>query len=165
MQPCYSAFSSMYLIASPTVPIFSAWSSGIEMPNSFSNSMINSTVSRESAPRSSMKEAEGTTLSASTPNCSTMMSLTFWRIHTRTLVFLSLFSFWIFLLSSFNFMLVRAIFCFSSFPAAASIAVLWHDHQPNPSRGCSHGHQCRRWLGNRRQRPRAARVYQQPPDW
>ena len=28
----------MYAIASPTVPIFSALSSGIEIPNSFSNS-------------------------------------------------------------------------------------------------------------------------------
>lgn len=39
-------------MASPTVAIVSALSSGIEMLNSFSNSIISSTVSRESAPRS-----------------------------------------------------------------------------------------------------------------
>src|SRR3974377_2041584 len=38
--------------------------------------MTNSTVSRESAPRSSMNLASGVTWSAFTPNCSTMMSLT-----------------------------------------------------------------------------------------
>src|ERR1039458_3661903 len=38
--------------------------------------MTNSTVSSESAPRSSMNLASGATWSAFTPNCSTMMSLT-----------------------------------------------------------------------------------------
>lgn len=47
----------MYEIASPTVVIFSAASSEIEIPNTFSNSIINSTVSRESAPRSLVKLA------------------------------------------------------------------------------------------------------------
>ncbi len=65
------------MIASCTVAIDVASSSGISVSNSSSMAMINSTVSRESAPRSSMKEAEGTTLSASTPSCSTMMALTF----------------------------------------------------------------------------------------
>lgn len=64
-------------MASWTVAMDAASSSGISVSNSSSMAMINSTVSRESAPRSSMKEAELTTLSASTPSCSTMMSLTF----------------------------------------------------------------------------------------
>src|SRR5436190_2556888 len=38
--------------------------------------MTSSTVSRESAPRSSMNLASGVTWSAFTPNCSTIMSLT-----------------------------------------------------------------------------------------
>ena len=42
-------------IASPTVEIFSAASSGIVISNAFSNSMISSTVSRESAPKSFVK--------------------------------------------------------------------------------------------------------------
>src|SRR5262249_25448282 len=42
-----------------------------------SNAMTSSTVSRESAPRSSTKEASGVTSLASTPSCSTMMLLTF----------------------------------------------------------------------------------------
>ena len=64
-------------MASPTVAMFSAWSSGIEMLNSFSNSMINSTVSRESAPRSFVKLASGVTSESSTPNLSMMILLTF----------------------------------------------------------------------------------------
>lgn len=67
-------------MASLTVAMEVASSSGISVSNSSSIAMINSTVSRESAPRSSMKEASGTTLSASTPSCSTMMSLTFCSI-------------------------------------------------------------------------------------
>src|SRR5688572_14765423 len=63
-------------MASLTRVIFSASSSGISMPNSSSNAMINSTVSSESAPRSSTKEASAVTSSASTPSCSTMMDLT-----------------------------------------------------------------------------------------
>src|ERR1035437_3396954 len=68
--------SSMYLITSPTLWSFSACSSGISLPNSSSSAMTNSTVSSESAPRSSMNLASGVTWSAFTPNCSTMMSLT-----------------------------------------------------------------------------------------
>jgi hypothetical protein len=67
----------MYEIASPTVPIFSACSSGIAMLNSFSNYMINSTVSNESAPRSFVKLASGVTSLSSTPNLSTMIDFTF----------------------------------------------------------------------------------------
>jgi hypothetical protein len=44
-------------MASPTVEIFSASSSGIARSDSFSNSMINSTVSSESAPKSFVNEA------------------------------------------------------------------------------------------------------------
>lgn len=63
-------------MASLTVAMVAASSSGISVSNSSSMAMMSSTVSKESAPRSSMKEASGTTLSASTPSCSTMMSLT-----------------------------------------------------------------------------------------
>src|ERR1041384_6288182 len=54
----------------------SACSSGMEMLNSFSNSMINSTVSKESAPKSLVKEASVVTSASSTPNLSTMIFLT-----------------------------------------------------------------------------------------
>src|SRR6266536_1621449 len=64
-------------MASLTFWIFSAASSGISMLNASSNAMTSSTVSRESAPRSSTKEASGVTSLASTPSCSTMMLLTF----------------------------------------------------------------------------------------
>src|SRR5207302_150457 len=49
----------------------------MSMSNSFSKAITSSTVSRLSAPRSSMKLASGVSLSRSTPNSSTMMSLTF----------------------------------------------------------------------------------------
>src|SRR4029453_2727220 len=68
--------SLMYWIASPTVTIFSASSSGIWMSKCSSRAMTSSTVSRESAPRSSMNFAFGLTSSSSTPNCSTMISFT-----------------------------------------------------------------------------------------
>src|SRR4051812_10137784 len=64
-------------MASPTVRSFSASSSGISMSNSFSNAMTSSTVSRLSAPRSSMKLASLDSFSRSTPSSSTMISLTF----------------------------------------------------------------------------------------
>src|SRR5512141_1732627 len=67
----------MYSTASLTFWIFSASSSGISMPNASSKAITSSTVSRESAPRSSTKEASGFTSSACTPSCSTMMLLTF----------------------------------------------------------------------------------------
>src|SRR5579884_2093850 len=54
----------------------SACSSGMEILNSFSNSMINSTVSRESAPKSLVKEASLVTSASSTPSLSTMIFLT-----------------------------------------------------------------------------------------
>src|SRR5690349_24104411 len=49
----------------------------MSMSNSFSNAITSSTVSRLSAPRSSMKLASDVSLSRSTPSSSTMMSLTF----------------------------------------------------------------------------------------
>src|SRR6516164_4776879 len=63
-------------MASPTVKIVSAASSGISQPNSSSKAMTSSTVSRLSAPRSSMKLAFSVTLSGSTPRCSTTIFLT-----------------------------------------------------------------------------------------
>src|ERR1044071_5774414 len=63
-------------MASFTVAIFSASSSGISSSNSSSNAITSSTVSSESAPRSSMNFAFGLTSSSSTPSCSQMISLT-----------------------------------------------------------------------------------------
>src|SRR3712207_3818299 len=54
----------------------SAASSGISTLNSSSNAITSSTVSRLSAPRSSMKFAFSVTLSASTPRCSTTIFFT-----------------------------------------------------------------------------------------
>src|SRR5882762_5140087 len=66
----------MNLMASPTVTIDSAASSGISIPNSSSNAMTSSTVSRLSAPKSSMKLAPSLTFSASTFRCSTTIFFT-----------------------------------------------------------------------------------------
>src|SRR5579871_2685021 len=64
-------------MASCTVRIFSASSSGISISKPSSNAMTSSTVSRESAPRSSTNEALGVTSPSSTPSCSTMICFTF----------------------------------------------------------------------------------------
>src|SRR6266446_10046104 len=64
-------------MASLTVAIFSASSSGISRSNASSNAITTSTMSSESAPRSSTKLAVGSTWSSSTPSCSTMICLTF----------------------------------------------------------------------------------------
>src|SRR5690348_8923248 len=66
----------MKFTASLTVTIFSAASSGISQPNSSSNAITSSTVSRLSAPRSSMKLALSVTLASSTPRCSTTIFFT-----------------------------------------------------------------------------------------
>ena len=71
-----SAFFSRNLTASPTVRMVSAASSGISQPNSSSNAMTSSTVSRLSAPRSSMKLALFGHLVGSTPRCSTTIFFT-----------------------------------------------------------------------------------------
>src|SRR5581483_1290714 len=71
-----AVFFSRNLMASPTVRMVSAASSGISQPNSSSKAMTSSTVSRLSAPRSSMKLAFSVTLSASTPRCSTTIFFT-----------------------------------------------------------------------------------------
>src|SRR5471030_1283546 len=68
--------ASMKVTASLTVMIFSAASSGISQPNSSSKAMTSSTVSRLSAPRSSIKLAFSVTLASSTPRCSTTIFLT-----------------------------------------------------------------------------------------
>src|SRR5690348_3995678 len=73
----FPIFSWRYCIAAPTVFSFSASSSGMSMSNSFSKAITSSTVSKLSAPRSSMKLALLVSLSRSTPSSSTMMSLTF----------------------------------------------------------------------------------------
>src|ERR1017187_7490399 len=64
-------------MASFTVLIFSASSSGISRSNASSNCITSSTTSRESAPRSSWKLAPGVTSASSTCNCSTMICFTF----------------------------------------------------------------------------------------
>ena len=68
--------SSMSFTASPILAIFSAASSGISRSNASSNAMTSSTLSRLSAPRSSMKLASAVTFALSTPRCSTTMSAT-----------------------------------------------------------------------------------------
>src|SRR5215471_21856210 len=64
-------------MASPTVLMFSASSSGISTSNSSSIAITSSTMSRLSAPRSSMKEDSGLISSSPTPSWSAMMDLTF----------------------------------------------------------------------------------------
>src|SRR5579862_4399766 len=59
-----------------TVVIFSASSSGISISNSSSRAITSSTVSSESAPRSSTNEASLVTCSCLTPSCSATMALT-----------------------------------------------------------------------------------------
>src|SRR5580704_3615794 len=63
-------------MASLTVRIFSASSSGISISKASSKAITSSTVSSESAPRSSTKEALGVTSPSSTPSCSTMICFT-----------------------------------------------------------------------------------------
>jgi len=50
------------------------------MSNSFSNSIINSTVSKESAPKSLVKLASATTSFSSTPNLSTIIAVTLYAM-------------------------------------------------------------------------------------
>src|SRR5262245_39353590 len=66
----------MYSMAAPTVWIFSASSSGIEISNSSSNSITSSTVSRESAPRSFTNEVSFVILSGDVPIWLQTMRLT-----------------------------------------------------------------------------------------
>src|SRR5437867_11196189 len=73
----FPILSWRYCSACPTVRNFSASSSGMSMSNSFSKAITSSTVSRLSAPKSSMILASDVSLSRSTPSSSTMMSLTF----------------------------------------------------------------------------------------
>ena len=57
------------------------------IPNSFSNSMINSTVSNESAPKSLVKLAVVTTSASSTPYLSTMIAFTIDSISDIIVIF------------------------------------------------------------------------------
>src|SRR5262245_39701166 len=66
----------MYSIAAPTVWIFSASSSGMEISNSSSNSITSSTVSRESAPRSFTNDVSLVILSGDVPIWLQTMRLT-----------------------------------------------------------------------------------------
>src|SRR5215470_14152849 len=66
----------MYSMASFTVVIFSASSSGTSMPKASSKAITNSTWSSESAPRSSTNDAVGVTSASSTPSCSTIICFT-----------------------------------------------------------------------------------------
>src|SRR5262245_56451027 len=67
----------MEFTTSWTLRIFSASSSEVSMPYPSSRALTSSTMSRESAPRSSMNEASGVTSSSLTPSCSQMISFTF----------------------------------------------------------------------------------------
>src|SRR5947209_1587391 len=73
-------------MASRTLWIFSASSSGISMPNSSSKRITSSTVSSESAPRSSMKRAFGVTSFSSTPSSSMMICFTFASISGSAII-------------------------------------------------------------------------------
>src|SRR3989442_617983 len=64
-------------MASLTVLIFSASSSGISIPKASSKAMTSSMVSRESAPRSSTNDAAAVTSPSLTPSWSTMIDFTF----------------------------------------------------------------------------------------
>ena len=70
----------MNFTASPTVAIPSAASSGISISNASSRAITNSTVSRESAPKSFWKFESDLTSPASTLNCSETIEQTFSRI-------------------------------------------------------------------------------------
>src|SRR5580700_2956918 len=67
-------------MASATVLMCSASSSGISTSNSSSIAITSSTMSRLSAPKSSMKEDSGLISSSPTPSCSAMMDFTFCSI-------------------------------------------------------------------------------------
>src|SRR4029077_16854164 len=69
-------WAETYAIACCTVVIFSASSSGISVSNSSSRAITNSTVSRESAPRSSTNEDSFLISASFTPSCSATIFLT-----------------------------------------------------------------------------------------
>ena len=62
---------------SSTVTTFSASLSGISISNSSSKAITNSTISSESAPKSSINDASIVTAFSDTPNCSIMIPFTF----------------------------------------------------------------------------------------
>src|SRR5512136_2921359 len=73
-------------MARPTVVSFSAWSSGMSSPNSSSSAMTSSTVSRESAPRSSMKDASSVTCSSLMLSLSETIARTFLSSSSLSMV-------------------------------------------------------------------------------
>ena len=72
--------------ASWTVPIFSAPSSSSVISNCSSNAIMISTVSKESAPKSTNLESAATA-SRSVPSCSEMIPLTFSRVSPDCLLY------------------------------------------------------------------------------
>src|ERR1700674_6103425 len=81
----------MYSTASDTVRIFSPSPAGISIVKASSKAITSSTVSSESAPRSSTNEALGVTSPSSTPNCSTIICFTF---SSTAAMFLLVSKFW-----------------------------------------------------------------------
>ena len=73
-------------MASPTVAMVFALSSGISISNSCSSFIIKSTVSRLSAPRSVVNDAVSVTFDSSAPRRSTMISFTFDATSTDRVV-------------------------------------------------------------------------------
>ncbi len=71
---------SINFIASPTVNIFSASLSEISEPNSSSKAITNSTVSKLSAPKSSIKLDSSVTLASSIPRWSATIFFTLLEI-------------------------------------------------------------------------------------
>ena len=76
----------MNLIASPTVNIFSASLSDISEPNSSSKAITNSTVSKLSAPRSSIKLDSSVTFASSIPKWSATIFLTLLETSSDILI-------------------------------------------------------------------------------
>ena len=76
----------MYSTTSPTVTTFSASASGISRSNSSSNAIISSTISNESAPKSSIKDASVVTAVSATPNCSIIVSFTFSKTSSELMI-------------------------------------------------------------------------------
>src|SRR5213594_273334 len=71
-------------MASPTVFSLSASSSGMSIPNSSSSAMTSSTMSSESAPRSSMNLASGVSCFDSTSSSFAMISFTRSSLNVAT---------------------------------------------------------------------------------
>ena len=79
------ALPSINLTTSPTVKIFSAWLSEISDPNSSSKAITNSTVSKLSAPRSSIKLDSSSIFASSIPKWSATIFFTLLKISSDIL--------------------------------------------------------------------------------